>query len=118
MTPDRAKAGEGVADLFRRIEVEEKVDAYFVLVPLRTKVLGTVFEGGMLQRDFHYGRSPRIVLFLERGFAKEDGGAYTFTVKGKRTRYLESLAEGAEHVLFWDSYEELLDAVATWADVE
>lgn len=38
----------------------------------------------------------------------------TFTTKGKRTRYLESLAVKAHHVDFWDEPEELVDRVIAW----
>ena len=118
MTPDQARTGEGPADFFRRLEVEARIDAYFFIVPLRAKVLGTVFEGGMLQRDFHYGRPPRVAMFLQRGFARESKGGLTFTAKGKRTRYLESLAAEAEHVALWDSFDELLELVGVWAEVD
>lgn len=119
MDPGDQREGESDGDFFHRLEDEHDVDAYFIIVPMQTKVLGTIFEGGMLERDFHYGQNPTVLLFLEQGFARrEDGGTYTFTAKGKRTRYLESLAERAHHVHFWETFEELIDAVLTWALVD
>lgn len=116
MDPADQHEGESDGDVFHRLEQEHDVDAYFVIVPMQTKVLGTIFEGGMLERDFHYGMNPSIVLFLEEGFAEDfGGGVYRFTAKGKRTRYLESLAERAHHVHVWDSFEGLIDAVLEWA---
>lgn len=116
MDPGGQREGEADGEYFHRLEEEHDVDAYFVLVPRRTKVLGTIFEGGMLERDFHYGKNPTVLLFLERGFARHEGsGTYTFTAKGKRTRYLESLAERAHHVHLWETLEDLVDAVVTWA---
>lgn len=73
----------------------------------------------MLERDFHHGHNPSVVLLLEEGFAKrESPGTYTFTAKGKRTRYLETLAERAHHVEFWETFEELSDAIVTRALVD
>ncbi len=101
MGPNLRRAGELDADLFRRLELEALVDAYFFVFALRAKVLGTVFEGGMLLRDFHLGGHPRIYLFIERGFAAlRRDGSVEFTATGKRTRYLESLAAHAKHVDF------------------
>jgi len=119
MRPDMRAPSESDADLFRRIEVSSGVDAYFIVLPLRTKVLGTVFEGGMLQRDFHYGRRPRIALFMEEGTARADHqGHWGFLTKGKRTRYLESLADRSEHVGLWADFDDLLDQVLAWAEVD
>lgn len=119
MDPEAQEEGESDGEFFHRLEDEHDVDAYFVIVPMRTKVLGTVFEGGMLERDFHYGRNPTVLLFLEEGFARNEGdGAYTFIAKGKRTRYLESIAERAHHVHLWETLEGLIDAVLAWAFVD
>lgn len=119
MDPDDQEEGESDGDFFHRLETEHDVDAYFIVVPTRTKVLGTVFEGGMLERDFHYGRNPTVLLFLEEGFARHEGqGTYRFKAKGKRTRYLETLAERAHHVHLWETFEELTEAILTWALVE
>lgn len=119
MDPDDQRDDESDGDFFRRLEDEHDVDAYFIVFPTRTKVLGTIFEGGMLERDFHYGQNPSVLLFLEDGFAKRQApGTYTFTAKGKRTRYLETLAERAHHVEFWETFEELSDAIVTRALVE
>ncbi len=104
--------GEDDAEFFRRLELAEAVDSYFVILPARAKVIGTVFEGGMLRRDFHHGLHPRIVLFLEKGVAFEKaGGRWEFQVKGKRTRYLESLAARATHVAIWVDLDDLLEQV-------
>jgi hypothetical protein len=112
-------AAEDDADFFGRLEVSEAVDAYFIILPRQAKVLGTVFEGGMLRRDFHYGVRPRIVLFLEAGTAEFDARSrWVFQVPGKRTRYLESLAARAEHVVVWADLDELMDQVLWWASVD
>ncbi len=119
MGRDERAPGEDDADFFRRLELANRVDAYFVILPLRAKVLGTVFEGGMLRRDFHHGLSPRIFLFLERGIAEVDPqGRWTFKEKGKRTRYLESLAVRSEHIAVWADVGDLFDQVLRWAAVD
>lgn len=119
MDPADQREGESDGDFFHRLEREHDVDAYFIVVPTQTKVLGTIFEGGMLERDFHYDEDPTVLLFLQEGFARDHGGGeYEFTAKGKRTRYLETLAERAHHVAFWDAFEELLDKVLTWATLD
>lgn len=96
-------------ELFHHIETTLHVTRYFIIVPNRTKVLGTIFEGGMLVRDFHYGRNPEIVLLFEDEYANADEeGNFSWT-KGKRTEYLTSLAARAHHVDTWGSLEECLD---------
>lgn len=117
MLSEEQRPGEPDARFFRRLEVENEVDAYFILLPLHAKLYGTVFEGGMLVRDSLFGRDPSIVLFIESGFAEADGaGGFVFLVKGKRTRYPRGLVAAAEHAELWETYEDLLDAVATWAE--
>lgn len=119
MDPSEQRPGEDEADFFRRLEVEHLVDAYFIILPDRAKVLGTVFEGGMLVRDFHFGRSPRIVLFAEDSVIKSDGrGAFEFVSKGRRTRYLRSLATRAEHVVVWRGLERLFASILDLADAD
>ena len=118
MDPKAQLPDEDDAAFFHRLEVERQTETYFIIVPTRAKVLGTVFEGGMLVRDFQWGRNPRILLFLQEGFAEEDeDGGFTFTEAGKRTRYLESLANNAHHVERWSTFEGLMDAVQEWAEV-
>lgn len=114
MDPAHQRPDEPPGEFFRRLELEHSVDAYCIIVPHATKVLGTVFEGGMLERDFHYGQNPRILLLLDRRFAVEHRGVVRFTAEGKRTRYLESLASRAHHVAFWDEPEDLVDLVLEW----
>lgn len=119
MDPGDQGEDESDGDFFHRLEREHEVDAYFIVFPTWTKVLGTIFEGGMLERDFHYDEDPTVLLFLQEGFARYEGaGEYTFTAKGKRTRYLETLAERAHHVAFWDSFEALEEKVLTWAGID
>jgi hypothetical protein len=48
MDPSGQRPAEDSADFFRRPEVENFEDAYFTVLPARAKVLGTIFEGGML----------------------------------------------------------------------
>ena len=117
MRSEQQRPGESDARFFRRLEVENEVDAYFILLPLHAKLYGTVFEGGMLVRDSLFGRDPSIVLFIESGFAEGDAaGGLVFQAKGKRTRYLRDLVAAAEHAEFWQTYEDLMDAVSTWAE--
>ena len=119
MDPSVQRPAEDEADLFRRLELEHRVDAYFIVLPARTKVLGTVFEGGMLVRDFHFGRNPRIVLFVEESVIESDGrGRFEFIAKGKRTRYLRSLVTRAEHVVVWRGVERLLASIVDAADAD
>lgn len=119
MDPEQQGAKELDGDFFHRLEQENQIDAYFLIIPMRSKVLGTVFEGGMLERDFHYGMSPRLLLFLEEGFAKEGPkGSFQFLSKGARTRYLETLAHRAHHTGIWSQPEALLDMVLEWAFVD
>lgn len=109
---DRAdqKPGEPDDEFFHRLEVQHNIAAYYITFPLPAKVLGTVFEGGMLVRDFHHGQRPHIVLLLQAGFAAEDTeGNVTFTAKGKRTDYLRSLVKRAQRHLFWHTEEELVE---------
>ncbi len=116
MGPADQWEGEDEADFFHRIELERKVDAYFFIVPARCKVLGTIFEEGMLVRDFQRGRAPLIVLFpKDRTFKESEDGSVMFVEKEKRTQYLRSLARKAVHVQPWGSLEELRDAVLQWA---
>jgi hypothetical protein len=106
---------ETPADAFVRLERERGVAAYFLVFPARAKVLGTVFEGGMLVRDTHRGHRPYVAAFYERSFASEDDeGRVAFdgpAAKGHRTDYLRDVARIARHNAFWDSYEELLDLI-------
>ena len=117
MDPKAQRPDEDDAAFFHRLETEHAIETYFIIVPLQTKVLGTVFEGGMLVRDFQWGRTPRIVLFVQDGFAEEDeDGGFVFTEAGKRTRYLESLANRAHHVQKWDTFETRMDVIQEWAE--
>ncbi|MDG6969840.1 MAG: hypothetical protein JRN54_01870 [Nitrososphaerota archaeon] len=112
MDPVGQRPGEDDADYFERIEGENNPVAYLFIIPEKAKIIGTVFEEGMLRRDFKYGVKPRIILFLEEGTALAlQGGVYEFISKGKRARYLRSLARKAEHVEFWRTFDELRDAV-------
>lgn len=49
MDPVDQRPGEDDADFFQRLE--QGVKAYMVILPARAKVLGTIFEGGLLVRD-------------------------------------------------------------------
>jgi len=119
MDPSSQWPGEDEADFFRRLEVECLVDAYFIVLPARAKLLGTVFEGGMLVRDFHFGRNPKIVLFVEESVIQPDArGRFEFVAKGKRTRYLRSLVIRAEHVVVWNRVERLLASIVDYADLD
>lgn len=106
------RPGEDEADFFHRLEVEHDVDTYLIVVPTRAKVLGTVFEGGMLVRDRQRGLDPRIGFFPQRGYARQalDGTVdfETEAAKGKRTRYLQSVTRAAQHVELWERPEDLL----------
>ena len=116
MDPSDQLEGEADDAFFHRLETQHHVERYIIIVPPQTKILGTVFEGGMLVRDFHYGRNPEIMCFFHETFAKTDGrGQVTFTDQGKRTRYLESLAAKAHHVGFWADPEELVPMILRWA---
>jgi len=119
MDPARQRSGEDDADFFRRLEIVEGVDAYFIILPSRAKLLGTIFEGGMLVRDFHYGRAPSLTLFVERPLIAADGrGGFEFVARGKRTRYLRSLVGRAHHVQIWETVEELLASILDRADAD
>ncbi len=112
MDPEGQKPGEDDADYFERIEAENNPVAYLFIIPEKAKIIGTVFEEGMLRRDFKYGIKPRILLFLEEGTALAfPSGAFEFVSKGKRARYLRSLARKAEHVEFWRTFDELRDTL-------
>jgi len=116
MDPTEQHPGEDNANFFRRLEVDHLVDAYFLILPSRSKVLGTVFEGGMLVRDFQFGRNPKIVLFIEARLLGPDlAGGFEFIAKGKRTRYLRSLLARAQYVIRWSEIEELLASVTALA---
>ena len=105
----------GNDELFRFIETTYAVDEYFIIVPADSKVLGTIFEGGMLVRDFHHGQRPKISLFLDERFAVvDDSGGVTFS-PGKRTQYLRDLLKRAHNVLYWNCLEDVLDLVAEQA---
>jgi hypothetical protein len=75
-------------------------------------VLGTVFEGGMLVRDKQRGFDPRVAFFPQKGFARQhEDGSVSFdapAAKGKRTQYLKSICNAAQHVELWDQPEDLL----------
>jgi hypothetical protein len=110
---------EDDATFFRRLEIDHRVDAYFVFLPARAKVLGTVFEGGMLIRDFQFGRNPRIVLFVEAHLLAPDWrGGFEFVAKGKRTRYLRSLIARTHSVIRWTEADELLSSVVALAGAD
>lgn len=112
MDPSDQRKGEPDDDFFRRLEVENDVDAYFVIVPARTKVMGTIFEEGMLVRDFHFGRDPFVALFPEASTVKlPDDGSIEFVERGKRTQYLKSVARHAKHVDPWEGLEDLRERV-------
>lgn len=119
MSPENQRKGEDDAAFFERLEAEGDVQAYFILVPAQAKILGTIFEGGMLRRDFKWGANPRIVLFVEKGTVAfdEDGNA-TLTLKGKRTTYLKSLIKVAQHLEEWSTLEEAFDGMAKRARAE
>lgn len=103
---------EDEVDFFERLERTPGLAAYYFIVPARAKVIGTVFEEAMLRRDFKYGVRPRIVLFLEAQTVKRlEGGAFEFTEKGKRARYLRSVLRKAEHVELWETFDDLREAV-------
>jgi len=107
---------EDDAGFFRRLELDNRVDAYFVILPARAKVLGTVFEGGLLVRDFHFGRDPRIVLFVEARLLDSGfDGRFEFVAKGKRTRYLRSLVARAQSVIRWADVEGLFESIVAWS---
>lgn len=98
-------------ELFHHIETAYRIEEYFVIVPADAKVLGTIFEGGMLVRDFHHGRRPKIVLFLDERFATmDDAGTVTFA-EGKRTQYLRDLLKRAHNTRYWNCLEDALDQV-------
>lgn len=119
MDPKGQKPSEDDADYFERIERERAIDAYFVVVPLRTKILGTVFEGGMLRRDFAHGRRPYIAVFIERGAARiDEHERWEFVEKGHRTRYLASLAKVAGLVQEWETLEDLVESLVERATAE
>lgn len=108
MTPESQRKNEDDALFFERLERD--VQAYFILVPLRAKILGTVFEGGMLRRDFKWGGHPRISIFIEKGFVRTDeDGVVTIEAKGKRTTYIKTLLKVADHVEEWETLEEAFD---------
>ncbi|MDG7006389.1 MAG: hypothetical protein JRM86_05585 [Nitrososphaerota archaeon] len=112
MDPRLQHPGEDDADFFERLEGDPELVAYFFIVPAKAKVVGTVFEEGMLRRDFKYGKLPRIVLFLEAGTVRSlSGGTFEFVEHGKRARYLRSFARKAEHVEIWNSLDDLKEAV-------
>lgn len=110
MSPEDQRKGEDDADYFARLEKEHNVEAYFFFVPNQAKILGTVFEGGMLRRDVQWGKNPRIAVFVEKGFLTlgEDGDA-TLNVKGKRTTYLKSLLRVSNHIEEWDTVEDAFE---------
>lgn len=110
MDPSDQQPGESDIDFFRRLEIENSVDSYFIVVPARTKILGTTFGEGILARDFQLGRAPYVALFPEMSTVRElANGDVEFTEKGKRTRYLKALARKSRHVEPWDGLEDLRD---------
>lgn len=112
MDPRLQRPGEDDDDFFERLESDPELTAYFFIVPTKAKVVGTVFEEGMLRRDFKYGKRPRIFLFLESGTVRcLPGGSFEFVEKGKRARYLRSFARKAEHVEIWNSLDDMKEAV-------
>jgi hypothetical protein len=112
MDPRDQLPDEDDVEFFERLEGTPGLAAYYFIVPARAKVVGTVFEEGMLRRDFKYGGHPRIVLFIEAQTVKRlDGGTFEFTEKGKRSRYLRSVVRKAEHVEFWETFDDLREAV-------
>ncbi len=46
-----------------------------------------------------------------RDASQSHENSYDVIIRGKRTRYLKSLARKAEHVEFWHSLEELRESV-------
>lgn len=112
MDPTGQGNDEDDADFFHRLEKENNVQAYYFFVPNSGKFVGTAFEAGMLRRDFHYGENPRISLFLEAGFLTwNDDGTAEPALKGKRTRYITSVVNVAQHVEEWRSLEESFDRI-------
>ncbi len=104
--------GEDPATFFERLEDQYAVDHYFLIVPRHAKMHGTVWEGSALRRDHKYGRHPHLVLFLESGTLRgSDAQGYTFTMKGQRTRYLESLLAMGGPVEFWSNATALLAGI-------
>lgn len=103
MDRDDQQPGELDGDFFHRLEVDLNIQYYFVILPPRCKVLGTVFEGGMLERDFHWGGHPKITVFLHESIIEpsDHAGSFEFREKGKRTRYMESVVARAENVVVW-----------------
>jgi hypothetical protein len=87
MDPAYQRPEESDSDFFRRLELENRVESYIVIVPSRAKLLGTLFEGGMLIRDFHHGDHPRIAFYPESSMVKISmAGSVEFVEKGNRTR--------------------------------
>lgn len=111
------RPGEDFVDCFHRIETEHAIEDYFFIIPPDTKMHGTEWEGGMLTRDFKYGRYSKITLFLHEDLAttSDDGARVPAFQKGQRTRYLESLVKLAQSVRWWRDYEHLADQVVMHA---
>jgi hypothetical protein len=119
MDPGEQHPGEDESDFFHRLELDWGVDSYFIIVPSGTKVLGTVFEGGMLIRDLHYGKRSTFSLFPQASSVDvRDDGEMVFIEKGKRTQYLKSLARKASHVQPWTDFEDLREAVLSRALID
>jgi hypothetical protein len=104
--------GEDDADFFQRLEIEHRPDSYFFVFPAGAKILGIVFEAGMLVRDFAHGQSPQMVMFAERPIVMTGAnGSVEFRERGNRTRYLRSVARRAKHLQIWESTEDLREVV-------
>jgi hypothetical protein len=112
MDPSLQHEGEDEADFFGRLETENQFDSYFFILPAGAKILGLVFEAGMLVRDFAHGQSPPLVMFAERPTVKAGAnGSIEFRERGNRTRYLRSVARRAKHFQIWDSTDDLREVV-------
>lgn len=108
---------EDPLECFNRLEDSHDIDTYFFIVPWNSKMHGTEWEGGMLARDFKYGRYPAINLFLDTTFSSidDDGAKIPQFQEGQRTRYLNSLVNLSHSVRWWRDYENLADQVAMTA---
>lgn len=108
MDPQAQDGGEDDVAFFERLEAIHRTEHYFVIMPRECKVLGTVFEGGMLVRDFKWGGHPKLTLFMQTGIAQRSAdGMYDFQEQGRRTRYLTSLATRAHNVVEWETIQDL-----------
>lgn len=116
MDPKEQQEGEDDLAFFQRLEQEHDIQAYFIVLPLGAKIHGTFWEGAMLSRDKLRGENPRIALFIQDGFAREDDDGVihfdTPAAKGKRLPYLTAFVNKyVNHVELWTSFEGLVDLI-------